>query len=97
MAAYSPLAPVSRDIEDERHVKYNIISGTSMACPHAAGVAAYVKSFHPDWSPSAIKSAIMTTGNPLSSKLMVNLFVSLCFCIIKLCSACSVAHEVFQQ
>ncbi|KAK9176141.1 hypothetical protein WN944_028154 [Citrus x changshan-huyou] len=67
LAAYSPLAPVSRDIEDERHVKYNIISGTSMACPHAAGVAAYVKSFHPDWSPSAIKSAIMTTAWPMNS------------------------------
>ncbi|ESR38183.1 hypothetical protein CICLE_v10029841mg, partial [Citrus x clementina] len=67
LAAYSPLAPVSRDIEDERHVKYNIISGTSMACPHAAGVAAYVKQFHPDSSPSAIKSAIMTTAWPMNS------------------------------
>ncbi|KAK1562915.1 hypothetical protein Q3G72_018989 [Acer saccharum] len=60
LAAYSPIAPTSE--YDMRSVKYNIISGTSMACPHVAGVAAYVKTFHPDWSPSAIKSAIMTTA-----------------------------------
>ncbi|KAK7393142.1 hypothetical protein VNO78_21618 [Psophocarpus tetragonolobus] len=63
LAAWSPNSPISMVIGDERKTKYNIISGTSMACPHVTAVAAYVKSFHPDWSPAAIKSAIMTTGN----------------------------------
>ncbi|CAN8301360.1 unnamed protein product [Cochlearia groenlandica] len=60
LAAFSPLAPLST--EDARHVKYSVLSGTSMSCPHVSGVAAYIKTFHPDWSPSAIKSAIMTTA-----------------------------------
>ncbi|GLU11526.1 hypothetical protein SLE2022_282650 [Rubroshorea leprosula] len=61
LAAYSPLVSPSEFDGDNRHVKYSVLSGTSMACPHAAGAAAYVKTIHPDWSASAIKSALMTT------------------------------------
>ncbi|KAH1058006.1 hypothetical protein J1N35_036071 [Gossypium stocksii] len=46
---------------------YNLISGTSMACPHVSGIAATVKSKNPTWSPSAIRSAIMTTANQINN------------------------------
>lgn len=46
---------------DYRHLRFNILSGSSMACPHATGLALYIKSFNASWSPSAIKSALMTT------------------------------------
>ncbi|XP_017230732.1 subtilisin-like protease SBT4.3 [Daucus carota subsp. sativus] len=62
LAAWSPVAPPSVYYADTRSVDYNIISGTSMSCPHAAGAAAHVKAVHPDWSPAAIKSALMTTA-----------------------------------
>ncbi|KAL5706426.1 hypothetical protein ACHQM5_024594 [Ranunculus cassubicifolius] len=41
---------------------FNLLSGTSMSCPHVSGIAATVISMNPSWSPSAVKSAIMTTA-----------------------------------
>ncbi|KAK4277905.1 hypothetical protein QN277_015826 [Acacia crassicarpa] len=66
LASWSQNSSIS--VGDNRTVQFNIISGTSMSCPHVSGAAAYVKSFHPNWSPSAIHSALMTTARPLSPR-----------------------------
>lgn len=46
---------------------FNLVCGTSMACPHVSGIAAMIKSWNPNWSPAAIRSAIMTTGDNISN------------------------------
>ncbi|KAG4991700.1 hypothetical protein JHK82_025220 [Glycine max] len=67
LAAWSEAIGPSGLKIDNRRVKFNIVSGTSMSCPHVSGVAALVKSRHPEWSPAAIKSALMTTSYVLDN------------------------------
>ena len=66
LAAWSPVAPPSVDMDNTRSVKFKIESVTSMSCPHTSGAVAYVKVAHPNWSPAAIKSALMTTGEVIN-------------------------------
>ncbi|KAH7348577.1 peptidase S8/S53 domain-containing protein [Rhexocercosporidium sp. MPI-PUGE-AT-0058] len=41
------------------------ISGTSMAAPFSAGVAALLMQKHPDWDSATIRNVLSTTGNPM--------------------------------
>nr|XP_016497907.1 PREDICTED: CO(2)-response secreted protease-like [Nicotiana tabacum] len=54
---------------------FNFLSGTSVSCPHVSAIVATLKSQNPTWSPSAIRSAIMTTAfqeSNLKTPMLVN-------------------------
>ncbi|KAK5832530.1 subtilisin-like protease SBT3 [Gossypium arboreum] len=67
LAAWPLNIGVARLNDDMLFSSFNLLSGTSMACPHVAGIAALLKGAHPDWSPTAIRSALMTTSDPIDN------------------------------
>ncbi|XVF05205.1 hypothetical protein REPUB_Repub05bG0151900 [Reevesia pubescens] len=65
LAAFTKYKSITGYLADDRFSVFNFLSGTSMSCPHTTAAAAYIKSFHPEWSPSVIKSALMTTTSEM--------------------------------
>jgi subtilisin family serine protease len=51
-------APGSKILSTMPDGKYALLSGTSMASPHVAGVAALMKSVHPWWGPRELEKAL---------------------------------------
>ncbi|KAG9443988.1 hypothetical protein H6P81_015328 [Aristolochia fimbriata] len=71
LTAWVPNKPyITIDDGEKLNTDYALAFGTSMAAPHIAGVAALLKSIHRDWSPAAIRSAIMTTTRMVDNKFM---------------------------
>lgn len=50
---------------------YLRMSGTSMASPHVAGVAALLLQAHPDYTPADVKTVLMITADPLKNAYSV--------------------------
>ncbi|MFF2876518.1 InlB B-repeat-containing protein [Gottfriedia sp. NPDC057991] len=46
---------------------YQIMSGTSMATPHVAGISALVLAAHPDYTPADVKTALMNTAKSIDT------------------------------
>jgi len=60
-------APGSSILSTEPGDQYQILSGTSMACPHVAGVAALVLAVNPGLSPAQVREAILCSGDSTSA------------------------------
>jgi subtilisin family serine protease len=66
-ATFDPLEPTFPGITViDQGATYVFLNGTSMAAPHAAGVAALLKELHPNWDSGALKAAVQRTAQQLT-------------------------------
>ncbi|XP_072970663.1 subtilisin-like protease SBT3 [Typha angustifolia] len=79
LAAWVPNNPVLQIDNDTFSTDYMLLSGTSMSSPHVVGVAALLRALHKDWTPAAIRSAMMTTADLIdnSGKVIIDMVSSL--------------------
>ena len=61
-------AILSDGIDPDGNASYYLSIGTSMAAPHVAAVAAYVRAGHPDWTPGDVRSWLKTTAQSLAPR-----------------------------
>src|SRR4029450_7455062 len=68
LAAWSSTGPPidlpGRDVQDAGGAVYAWVQGTSMASPHAAGVAALIRAAHPNMSVGAVQATLQRTAMP---------------------------------
>ena len=68
LAAWSSTGPPidieGRDVQDAGGAVYAWVQGTSMASPHAAGVAALIRAAHPNMPPGAVQAMLQNTAMP---------------------------------
>ncbi|KAG4193874.1 hypothetical protein ERO13_A06G019700v2 [Gossypium hirsutum] len=67
LAAWPPNLEAASVNDDLMYSKFNLLWGTSMACPHVSGIGALLKAVYPHWSPAAIRSALMTTSDQIDN------------------------------
>ena len=58
------LAANDRGVEDANGARWVWISGTSMASPHVAGVAALIRQLQHGWSSGAVAAAVRRSATP---------------------------------